>query len=601
MSTPERPGAANRTLVVWCPDWPLVAAGIAPTVPAAAFHANRVVACTAAARAEGVVRGLRRREAQGRCPELVVERHDPARDARAFESVVAAVAAFTPRVEVTRPGICAIATRGPSRYFGGDAALADVIRAAVDSVLAGLPAGGGAGPPHAGAAGGAGWGCRVGIADGPFAAVQAARRDLIVAPGTAADFLAPLTIGLLDEPELTDLLGRLGVRTLGAFAALPAADVVGRFGPVGAAAHRRARGIDDRSLDATEPRPDLTVEHGFESPADRVDAAAFAAKSLADGVCGSLADAGLVCRCVRIEAETEHGERMSRVWRHHRAFTPAAVAQRVRWQLEGWLAGQQRCGCAPELGCPGGDACPHPVGGTSGGLTLLRLVPEDVAPDEGRQVGFWGGTTEDDERAARGLARIQGLLGHEAVVTAVLGGGRGPADQVRLVPWGEPRHPARPGPPDATTGPSPAAAPAPAARRPRRPTRADVAQPGTRVRTSGRSPSPTERPVWPGRLPRPSPAAVPVHPRPAEVVDATGAPVRVTGRSDLSRPPARLSIDGGSWADIVAWAGPWTADERWWDPADRRRQARFQVVVDDGAAYLVTLERGRWRIEAVYD
>jgi protein ImuB len=85
------------------------------------------------------------------------------------------------------------------------------------------------------------------------------------------------------------------------------------------------------------------------------------------------------------------------------------------------------------------------------------------------------------------------------------------------------------------------------------------------------------------------------------VVDAAGAPVRVTGRSDPSQPPARLSIDGGPWADIVAWAGPWTADERWWDPTDHRRRARFQVVVDGGAAYLVTLERGQWRIEAVYD
>src|ERR1700686_2047074 len=129
----------TRTLVVWCPDWPLVAAGIAPSVPAATIHANRVVACTASARAEGVTRGLRRREAQGRCPELVVERHDPARDARVFEAAVAAVATFTPGVEVPRPGLCAIATRGPSRYFGGDGALARRVRAAVDAVVGALP------------------------------------------------------------------------------------------------------------------------------------------------------------------------------------------------------------------------------------------------------------------------------------------------------------------------------------------------------------------------------------------------------------------------------------------------------------------------------
>ena len=95
----------SRTLVVWCPDWPLVASGIPPEIPAAAFHANRVVACTRAARDEGVTRGLRRREAQARCPGLELERHDPARDTRVFLPAVAAVEAFCPRVEISRPGV----------------------------------------------------------------------------------------------------------------------------------------------------------------------------------------------------------------------------------------------------------------------------------------------------------------------------------------------------------------------------------------------------------------------------------------------------------------------------------------------------------------
>src|SRR5205085_8331323 len=114
----------SRTLVVWCPDWPVVAAGFSADEPVVVVHANRVMACSAAARAEGVRRGLRRREAQGRCPGLTVGEHDPAADARAFEPVVAVVEAFAPGVEIVRPGVCALATRGPSRYFGGDRALA---------------------------------------------------------------------------------------------------------------------------------------------------------------------------------------------------------------------------------------------------------------------------------------------------------------------------------------------------------------------------------------------------------------------------------------------------------------------------------------------
>ena len=45
---------AVRTLVVWCPDWPITAAGCTPAEPAAVFHANRVVACSEAAREQRV-------------------------------------------------------------------------------------------------------------------------------------------------------------------------------------------------------------------------------------------------------------------------------------------------------------------------------------------------------------------------------------------------------------------------------------------------------------------------------------------------------------------------------------------------------------------
>ncbi|MDI5944002.1 DNA polymerase Y family protein, partial [Micromonospora sp. DH15] len=76
--------APVRTLLLWCPDWPVLAAELVDGVPAtgavAVLHANRVVACSEAARAEGVRRGLRKREAQGRCPRLTVVDHDPGRD-----------------------------------------------------------------------------------------------------------------------------------------------------------------------------------------------------------------------------------------------------------------------------------------------------------------------------------------------------------------------------------------------------------------------------------------------------------------------------------------------------------------------------------------
>ena len=191
-----------RTLVVRCRDWPVLALdpglGLADE-PVAVVHANRVVAASAAARAEGVDDGQRRREAQGRCPGLVVVDHDPDRDARAFQVVAAAVEAFSPRIEISRPGVCAVATRGPSRYFGGDEVLAAQVRRA-----------GRGGPVRAGAGGrgrpGSGWPTVRSPPTWPPAAAGSASA-LVVPPGATPAFLAPQPVR-----ALTPGLARAGLQ-----------------------------------------------------------------------------------------------------------------------------------------------------------------------------------------------------------------------------------------------------------------------------------------------------------------------------------------------------------------------------------------------------
>ncbi|MCP3990850.1 MAG: DNA polymerase Y family protein, partial [Actinomycetia bacterium] len=109
-----------------------------------------------------------------------------------------------------------------------------------------------------------------------------------------------------------------------------------------------------------------------------------------------------------------------------------------------------------------------------------------------------------------------------------------------------------------------------------------------------------EAPPWPGALPAPSPTLVMKERIPVEVQDEVGLPVTVTGRGLLSALPSLLAL-GRSTLAITAWAGPWPVDERWWDPDNHRRQARFQIVTDDGHARLLALEGGRWWITAVWD
>ena len=535
-----------RTLVVFFPDWPAVAAGCRPDEPAVLVFANRVIAATPAARVEGVVTGLRRREAQARCPEAEVITADPGRDARAWEPVVAALEALTPSIEIIAPGEAALATRGPSRYFGGDRALGELVARTVDSTV--------------GATGSSG-GCKVGVADGRFVAGLAARLGggehdggpvLVVEKGRSRRWLASHHVSVLGEgyEELTGLLVRLGVHTLGDFSRLPAPAVLGRFGTAGETAHRLARGLDPRPVNARTPPPDMAVATEFDPPEMRVEAAAFVAKSLADQLLDRLERDGLAATMVSIEAQTEHGESLVRRWRHDGALNASALAERARWQLEAWLAEET---------------------GPTAGLILLRIAPEEVRPDNGRQMGFWGGSAESDARAARAFARVQGLLGPDAVTTAVLSGGRGFAEQIRLVPWGDSREEAQPGGP-------------------------------RRGRRGAPRPS-AESPPWPGRLETPAPAIVydtvcDATPE-VQLHDVGGQPVEVSGRGVLSSAPCSLSIGGAAPRTITAWAGPWPLEERWWDGGGRRR-ARIQVQLDDGDAHLLTREKGRWLVEASY-
>jgi protein ImuB len=77
--------------------------------------------------------------------------------------------------------------------------------------------------------------------------------------------------------------------------------------------------------------------------------------------------------------------------------------------------------------------------------------------------------------------------------------------------------------------------------------------------------------------------------------------VTVSGRGVVSAPPARISADGAPWLAVTAWAGPWPVTERWWHPHAARRRARFQLVTEDGTAWLVAVQEGSWLIEARYD
>ncbi|MCS6710642.1 DNA polymerase Y family protein [Brachybacterium sp. EF45031] len=560
--------SATRTAAVVVPDWPLLAArdreerraeaaGQAlPAGPMILLEQHRVTHADAAARAAGIVPGMRRRAARAACPEALVLEADAEYVRSTFELVAAAVDTVASGVDVLRPGVLLFAARGPARHAGGEARLAERIVDAVADLT--------------------GWDCSVGVADGPFAALLAARSGRIVHPGDSARYLAPHPIAALvhapvgegwghrDQPaavhaprrqrtdlqEVALLLGRLGLATLGDFAALDPGVVADRFGPDVAAVHLLCRGLEASPPAAHHPPQPVEAVQVLETPLVRTDQAAFVARPLAESLQEQLTSRGLVCTRLRIVARCEDGTEKERTWRHDGALSVADVVDRIRWQCDGWIT-------ASRLGQ-----------GQGGAIVALGLHPVQLMPAGEWAPALWGSAGESARRAARALARAQGLGGEDAVLVPAPVGGRLLGEQVELVPWRSERPAPRPGP-------------------------------------------------WPGALPQPLPATVFRTPPPVELLTGQGEPVVVTARGLLSGVPQvlRLSADSAralhahdgavspGELTVSAHSAPTVLDVRWWSP-QARRGARLQLVARTAAhslALVLLSDGGRWAVEGMYD
>ena len=581
LSAEPPPGAGSsavpRLAAVWVPDWPVVALtleqwevgrkgreggcrpgpgarpGADPALePVAVVGAQGVLAASAPARAAGVRTGMRLRTARSLCPDLTVLPPEPEREARAFEPVVAAVESLVADVVVARPGLALLGARGPARWVGGEEELACAV---VEAVAAGP-----------------GVECQVGVADSLLGAVLAARHGVVVT-GPAADFLAPWPLSAVltalttsrvraEARELLEVLQRLGLHTLGDLAALPARSVAARFGPLGERLHVLARGQGHHLPRTDRPVADLTVSTTLDPPVERADAAAFAARTLAEDLADTLVVRGLGAGLLVVEARAEDGSDLTRSWALEGSPTVGELTDRVRWQLEGWLSG--RAGRPP-----------------SAPLTRLRLTAGDLDPVGGSQVALWGRSgMAARRRSERAAERVESLLGAGSVQLPLLVPGRDPRSRSVLVGRGE-----------------------------------EVSAVGT----AGRQDTPPA--AWVGALPPPSPALVMARPVPARLVDARGRGLAVDAQGMLDGVPAHGLGGAGEvragrgesasseqrwrvpeWVgehEVVSWAGPWPVDEGWWRGDGGNRRAYLQVVPGQGPPLLL-VRRGRWWLDAVY-
>ena len=207
---------------------------------------------SAPAEAFGVVRGMRLGEAMSRCPALRLVPPDPERVRSLWHSVLDRLEAIGAEVESDGAGAAFFEAGGLEGIHGGE--LSGVLTAARRAL---------------------GTGARFGAAPSRFAAHAAAlqvrprrgRHSFVVEEEGVGAFLAPLPVALLrtraELQALPELLERLGVRTLGEVAGLPARAVAERFGHPGLLALDLARG---RDLPLDPRRPPEPVSERLELP-----------------------------------------------------------------------------------------------------------------------------------------------------------------------------------------------------------------------------------------------------------------------------------------------------------------------------------------------
>ena len=503
-----------RVAALWFPDWPVQAAGLYHQ-PAAVAAQHRVAVCNESARRAGVRRDMRVRQAQAVCPELVMIDNNPDRDGAVFAALAAGLDDVASSVEVLRPGLAVVDVAAAGRFHGGeDVAVEKIIDAAARQ----------------------GTDMTIGVADELATACIAARHrgtGTIVKAGGSREFLAGQpTKALATEvgPELIAHFERLGIHRLGELAALPLSQVATRFGEPGRRAHSIARAATDRRVAPELPASELAVSIAPEEAIERVDAAAFAARQLAADLHQRLVELGVVCLRLRVRAELSDGSCLERVWRTRDALSEAATADRVRWQLDGWLRTRHN----------------------EAGIVELILDPlETAAPGP---VGYLWDNGGDKEAATRVITRVQSTLGFDRVLQPCLAGGRGVAERIEMIPYGEQRA-------DAPQG------------------------------------------SWPGQIPMPLPAQLGHPVARVRLIDAAAKDIIVTAEALLSSVPVALGW-GSQRYHVVAWAGPWPVDTLWWTP-NPQRVARLQVVgqaadEDKQRAWLLAWSAGRWSVEAIY-
>ncbi len=126
---------------------------------------------------------------------------------------------------------------------------------------------------------------------------------VLVAPGTEADFLAPLPIGVIPGlgPKTEDRLHAMGVRTVGELAAYETQRLVQALGVGGAVLQRYAQGRDRAPVDGSKPAKTISAETTFDTDVSDRGQLEEALRELTDRVVERLQAEGVRARTIYVK------------------------------------------------------------------------------------------------------------------------------------------------------------------------------------------------------------------------------------------------------------------------------------------------------------
>lgn len=351
-----------------------------------------------AAHAAGVARGMAVAQAQQICPGLVLRPLRLEACRAAFQAMLAALAEFTSVVEPADIDRSWLAIGGLVGAGGVEDGLAREIVGRVHAVT--------------------GLVVRAGVAHGKLTSrivtqVLEQRDTMVVPPGREVLFLGGLSTRYLPlPPPAFEQLRALGITKIHAYAALPAAGILPRFGYAGLRAYRLAQGQDDPRIQPWAAEPVLGARHSFPEPIANTRSLHFRIEQLAREIAGPLGERYRMAGEIALTVAFARGETVTR---RRTLLEPVAGARLLAGHAQalmgeiGWQAPVER----------------------------IELAVRGLCATPARQLALFRHAHDAQAGAEAALERIQARFGADAVRQGRRPDPDSPLHERRgvLVPW----------------------------------------------------------------------------------------------------------------------------------------------------------------------